>query len=92
MRRDPTPTIQCIESWRSAVLDGSRRNAIDTTDFASSLRQISGRRVDILDKVLATQAFVDGVLRELMATPKMKELLSRGYRNTDRIRKAAGLG
>ena len=46
---------------------------------------------DILEKLLAADVFGDGVLREVMHTPKMKELLSRGYRNTDRIREAAGL-
>jgi hypothetical protein len=48
------------------------------------------KALDVLEKLVDVHAFGDGVLRELMSTSNIKELVSQGCRNTDKIREAAG--
>jgi hypothetical protein len=46
--------------------------------------------INILNNLIAMQVFGEDVLRQLISTPKMKELLSRGYGKDDGILEAAG--
>jgi hypothetical protein len=93
MRRDPTATIQCIEKLATRGAKWQPNERYRFIHFRRALYWTDKwRALDILEKLLAAEVFGDGVLRELMSTPKMKELLSQGCRNTNRIREAAGLG
>jgi hypothetical protein len=57
---------------RTVVLARDCLTAHRYNQFRKEFKTDKGQVLDILDKVLAIQAFVDGVLRELMPTPKMK--------------------
>jgi hypothetical protein len=92
MRRDPGPTIQCIERLAKGGARWQPKEDYKYRSFRKALyRTEKWKALDILDKLLGAEVSGDGVFRKLMSTPKMKDLLSHGYGNADRLRKAAGL-
>jgi hypothetical protein len=92
MRRDSSLTIQCIEKLAKHGAKWQPKERYRHSQFRRALYRVEKwRALDVLNKLLAAEAFGDGAFRELMSTPKIRELLSNGYRNTDKIPEAAGL-
>ncbi|MGA8656376.1 MAG: hypothetical protein WB586_09520 [Chthoniobacterales bacterium] len=89
MRSDPSSAIQCIEKLAARGAKWQPKERYRFRHFRrASYRADKWRAIDIFEKLLATDVFGDGFFRELMSTPKMKELFSQGYRYTDRIPEA----
>jgi hypothetical protein len=86
MRSDPRPTIQSIELLAKRGAGWQPKERYRYSQLRKALCKADRRQaLDILDKLLAAAAFGYDVLRELMSTRKIKELLASGYGNGDRI-------